>query len=431
MSEPKPGPSNACTFSSPKKKRAKKTPMNSAEKVTVINVFKHVEETWPQDSYPYKTDVINKTAEVMGISRATVNRFIKEYKTTGCLKSPPKPSPRVSKIDTLDDMDLGAIRRKVHMFYFNNELPTIDKVLEAVNSDETLPSFKRTTFYKVLKKLQFKYVKRNRKSALIDRDDIVLWRIKYLNTITKLRNEGKTIYYTDETWLNEGHTMNKVWQDETIKSVKEAHHQGLSTGLKNPSGKGKRLIVVHIGSNTGFLEGGELIFEAKKNDGDYHSEMDSYNFEKWFGQILLKLDANSVIVMDNAPYHSRRKEKIPTSSNKKSELQAWLKEKNISFEETEVKAQLLLKIKEVKDIYQTYVVDEMAHEKGITVVRLPPYHSEAIQNVATEEAWQKCIDHVIKEEQKMLKIDGIIDDLVDRFIIHVGESSSESSEFTE
>lgn len=33
-------------------------------------------------------------------------------------------------------MDLGALRRKVHMFYFNNELPTIDEVLKAVISDD-------------------------------------------------------------------------------------------------------------------------------------------------------------------------------------------------------------------------------------------------------------------------------------------------------
>lgn len=44
-----------------------------------------------------------------------------------------------------------------------------------------------------------------------------------------------------------GHTMIKVWQDESIKSKKEAHRQGLSTGVKNPSGKGKRLIILHIG----------------------------------------------------------------------------------------------------------------------------------------------------------------------------------------
>jgi len=44
-----------------------------------------------------------------------------------------------------------------------------------------------------------------------------------------------------------GHTVSKVWQDDSIKSNKEAHRQGLSTGAKNPSGKGKRLIILHIG----------------------------------------------------------------------------------------------------------------------------------------------------------------------------------------
>jgi len=190
--------------------------------------------------------------------------------------------------------------------------------------------------------------------------------------------------------------------------------------------------------------------------------MDAHNFEKWFSEILPKLDSNSVIVLDNAPYHSRRKEKIPSSSNKKSELQLWLREKNIAFDETEVKAQLLVKIKQVKDMYQTYVVDDMAQQKGITVVRLPPYHCElnpieliwaqvkgyvskhnktfklsevrkllddGLKKV-TKEDWQKCISHVIKEEEKMLKIDGIIDEVVDRFVIQVGNSSSES-EFSE
>lgn len=120
------------------------------------------------------------------------------------MQSPPPPSPRKTILDSIDTLDLGAIRRKVHGFYFNNELPTIDKVLQACNDDETLPNFKRSTFYKVMKKLKLKYATRCRKSGLIDRQEIVLWRIKYLNTILKMRNEGKTIYYLDETWLNEG-----------------------------------------------------------------------------------------------------------------------------------------------------------------------------------------------------------------------------------
>ncbi|KAJ8728989.1 hypothetical protein PYW07_006685 [Mythimna separata] len=128
-------------------------------------------------------------------------------------------------------------------------MPTLDKILEAVNSDDSLPDFKRSSLYKIIKNtFKFTYIKRSRKSALIDRQEIVLWRLKYLHEIKTLRNEGRKIYYLDETWLNEGHTKSFVWQDTTIKSSKEAHREGLSTGLKNPTGKGRRLIIDHIGS---------------------------------------------------------------------------------------------------------------------------------------------------------------------------------------
>ncbi|RVE52596.1 hypothetical protein evm_002715 [Chilo suppressalis] len=206
-----PGPSSTCTFSSPKKN----VPLRSNE-----NVFKHVEETWPKDSYPYKSDIIKKSAEILGISRATVYRLVKEKKSTGRgrISSPPPPPFKVSLMDRLDDMDNAAIRRKVHTFFLKRRCPPLTK---------------------------------SRKNGLIERDDIVLWRIKYLNNIVKLRSKGRTIYYTDETWPNEGHTMNKIWQDYTIKTVKEAHREGLSIGLKNPSGKGKRLIVLHMGTSQG------------------------------------------------------------------------------------------------------------------------------------------------------------------------------------
>lgn len=67
-----------------------------------------------------------------------------------------------------------------------------------------------------------------------------------------------------------------------MESSRQAFLNGLFTELENPQ-NGKRLIVVHIGNEDGFLEGGNLIFEAKKTDreGDYHSEMDAHNFQKW------------------------------------------------------------------------------------------------------------------------------------------------------
>ena len=92
----------------------------------------------------------------------------------------------------------------------------------------------------------------------------------------------------------------------------------LYKGLKNPSGKGKRLIILHIGSDNGFLDGGLLIFESKQTN-DYHEEMNGEVFKEWFEGILSKLVPQNVI-MDNAPYHSFRLYKRPNSSWRKQQI---------------------------------------------------------------------------------------------------------------
>ncbi|CAK9824015.1 hypothetical protein ANTRET_LOCUS2252 [Anthophora retusa] len=52
--------------------------------------------------------------------------------------------------------------------------------------------------------------------------------------------------------------------------------------------------------------------------------------------------------MDNAPYHSRKTDKIPTSKWKKVIIQQWLRAR----------------------------VNEIAERKNVTILRLPPYHCE-------------------------------------------------------
>lgn len=72
----------------------------------------------------------------------------------------------------------------------------------------------------------------------------------------------------------------KVWYDKTVQSSQAAYDKGLSTGAVNPTGKGKRLIVCHIGSEDGFVPDGLLCFEPKKNNQDYHDEMNGNIFHK-------------------------------------------------------------------------------------------------------------------------------------------------------
>jgi len=49
--------------------------------------------------------------------------------------------------------------QKIHGFWLNCEVPTVAKMLIAINEDETLPNLKRSSFQKVLKNLQFVYAK--------------------------------------------------------------------------------------------------------------------------------------------------------------------------------------------------------------------------------------------------------------------------------
>ncbi|GFW23299.1 DDE_3 domain-containing protein [Trichonephila clavipes] len=72
--------------------------------------------------------------------------------------------------------------------------------------------------------------------------------------------------------------------------------------------------------------------------------MNGNHFEKWFETDLPKLKPQNIIVMDNAPYHSVKKEKIPISSLEKSAIQEWLSEKKVTWNQDLIKIKLLQKM---------------------------------------------------------------------------------------
>ncbi|KAJ8912064.1 hypothetical protein NQ315_016753 [Exocentrus adspersus] len=337
------------------------------EKQSIVNMYKQSLIDQPTLKM---IAVVDNISVAMGVAKSTVYRTLKEYKVFT-----PYRGGRPKIIANFDEGTKNIVRQIVHGFFIKNELPTLDKIANKLRNEPDLPQISRSSLYTFLKEINFRYVKRNRKSILIERHDIVRWRLGYLNSIKEFRKENRPIYYLDETWVNECHSKEKVWVDNSITSRRDAFIQGLSTGLKNPSGKGKRLIVLHAGSENGFVNDALLLFEGKKS-GDYHEEMNANVFENWFSEFLKKLPDNSVIVMDNASYHSRKVEKVPTQSSKKADMQAWLRSKNIKFEEGMVRRQLLDIIRQHKERYNLYVTDEMAKKDDKIVLRLPPYHCE-------------------------------------------------------
>lgn len=125
--------------------------------------------------------------------------------------------------------------------------------------------------------------------------------------------------------------------------------------------------MLHAGSENGWIPGVSLVFESKRNTGDYHDEMDHRTFEEWFSKTLLpKIPSSSIIVMDNAPYHSRRKEPLPTKNWTKAMLIEWLSSKGISFPESCLKAALWKIAEENRPRSPIYVVDDLATQAGMS-----------------------------------------------------------------
>lgn len=243
-----------------------KSVLSLQTKTVVLNVHDAVVHQMPAATV---RNIVSTCSNMTGVSESTIYRLLRERKNGNI--SPPKKSTGRKPFD-LDEHMQNTIRRKVHELYFKKEIPTLDRILRMVKEDENLPDIGRKTLWKILHKLNFTWEKQSRKSVLIDNEEIICWRRQYLRDIRKYRQEGRQIYYLDETWLNEGHSVKKIWQDKSIQTSRQAFIEGLSTGLKTPIGKGRRLIITHIGCNQGFVEGGLLEFQSTSTK-DYHEEM--------------------------------------------------------------------------------------------------------------------------------------------------------------
>lgn len=425
--------------------------LDTKARTIVLNVHDALVHQMPASTV---RNIVGTCSNMTGISQATIYRLLSERKNGGKVKTP-KLSPGRMPLE-VDEQTKSLIRRKVHSFYLNKEIPTIDKILGVIREDESIPEMSRKKLWKILHELHFCWEKNQRKSVLIDKEEIICWRRQYLRDIRKYRMEQRNIYYLDETWINEGHTVTKFWQDKNVQSSHQAFLNGLSTGLKIPAGKGRRLIIVHIGSDNGFLKGGLLDFESKSTK-DYHEEMTADVFEDYFSEMIKSIPKKSVIVMDNASYHSRLVEKLPSSSWRKEDIKNWLDEKDIEYDNDFLKKELLKLANVHKQKYKIYAIDQMALERNIIVLRLPPYHCElnpieliwaqvkgfvarnntvfklkevrelfktAINNVS-DENWRNAINHVLKEEQKMWNLDNLVETTVEPIVINVTMSDSD------
>lgn len=112
-----------------------------------------------------------------------------------------------------------------------------------------------------------------------------------------------------------------------------------TTGPKQPTSRGKRAIVLGVICSDGAVVESFRFITGAHSSGDYHNEMTGEFFEGWlsenakifkaitnFPRIICKCSTQeiagenvAVLVLDNAPYHCRVKERAPRKYNSKKQ----------------------------------------------------------------------------------------------------------------
>ncbi|XP_063220452.1 uncharacterized protein LOC134529861 isoform X2 [Bacillus rossius redtenbacheri] len=227
-----------------------------------------------------KCDVTQTTAFLLNIAKSTVLKYykkdIEEVSTPGKKR---KKRPQEGKsLDTVDDFTVNAIRNAIYRMYAEGLNVTVDTILKEIRERQIDYYGGRSSLHKLLKKMGFSWTTVDGRKALIENENIVLKRIDFLRKYKEEKERG---------------TVSKSWQDKSLQSAK-----------RRTVGDGKRFIVVNAGGRTGFVPGAGLLFVSGQKTADYHGEMNGETFLMWFEDMLVHLEEPSVIIMDNASYHS-------------------------------------------------------------------------------------------------------------------------------
>lgn len=428
--------------------------LNGQSREIVHNVFQYFISRKSEDET--RENIKEKVAEATKVSKSSIGRILREARISSSenngafiFATPHEKRPRRRNITGLPDYELCDFRSIIHNFHHTeNQRVTLKSLQEKLKNDLNWNG-STTSLYRVIRKLKFRFKKTQKRKILVENSDLRALRIQYLKKIKQFRSEQRPIVFIDETYIHSGHTKSKSWSDDSLN------------GLFCNISKGPRMIIIHAGGDMGFIPNALLMFKSGTKSGDYHDEMNSKNYEKWLTEMLIpNLPQESVVVIDNAPYHSVQLNPAPNSNTKKATMIDWLRKKNISFHDGMLKPELYTIIKQHKDKHRTYKFDVLMQQHGHTVLRLPPYHPdlnpielvwasvknavarrnvsfkfEDVESLAREEfskisqeEWRKRCEHVVKVEDNYLSNEIIIDIHTEELIINLGDSSDSDSD---
>ncbi|RCN39044.1 hypothetical protein ANCCAN_15036 [Ancylostoma caninum] len=244
------------------------------------------------------------------------------------------------------------------------------------------------TFYYFLRGLGFSYKINKGQRFIFERPDLALKRAAYLQTIAEARSRGSCLVFIDETWVFDRMTKKRGWNDNTIPRFAPASvMEEFSCGKTAAKNKGRRAIVISAITDEGVVPDCTKVIISGRNsvDQDYHRDMNHSMFEGWLLECIPRMQNVAArrpvaVVIDNAPYHSRQLEKIPSNTSTKAAIVDYLRSKGVEVALDSSKDDLLQELHAFVSsrggvgALRNYAVENICAEFGVAVIRLPPFH---------------------------------------------------------
>ncbi len=353
-----------------------------AEKEMVVHVknyFDREKELYLKDKEVCANNPANRTALATNLSEVTVWRIMAEYNKNSTLSS---PSPKGSFPYAVDDCAKTICQDIIRSYNIRREHLGL-RLLVGILKDDFGITVARETLRRCLYRWKILHGSVQRHTALRERDYVVKARREYLIRKRNLNTGRRMLVYLDESFINKNYSGSDTswyccdWKDDLRLD------KSFGPYINKPAGKGERFIILNAITKDGWINGTRLVFQANRCTGDYHGSMEEENFMKWFTtQLLPNIADNSVIIMDNAPYHNMLLEdNVPILMSKKSVLQKWLTDNDITFSEDFLRIQLIDLIKQHRP-QRPFKLDFMLRndplykDRNIEILRTPQYHPE-------------------------------------------------------
>ena len=190
-----------------------------------------------------------------------------------------------------------------------------------------------------------------------------------------MTGKGRRLIISD-AMTESGPVRGALWMFKADGKRKKRKIESKSKELSGEKKQRRKLDSESAEKKEDTVDGGENdseIAESIPYDEDYHDSMDGESYKCYFEKsICQNIPKHLVIVIDNAPYHSKNTENYPTSKWRKQQFVDWLTEKNITFPDKALRAELWTLVKSEREKFPDKVMETVAESMDTKYCVFPP-----------------------------------------------------------